>query len=289
MLISSTGGVIWLSWVLCGQLFPCIPAAFLQSHAKGRHAFRPQNQNCTSRLQDSEACLSQIPFALHPFAKCCRVFPGTPACVPVFRTLSPRDPDCLHWPLICQELLMDLQTLYKYKPSFGHLHLGNQDPFRMSQGDWSLGVLLARTLDDIKRHPSNLAISWCSCLSLQIRWNSGSSCIAFLKGVTMLQRQRSYLRWTYQSPNNAATASSLRNGKTQPTQRLGCITGVLTLSFPSAIPLWSSTKQWNCELASRKSQQHRNPSLTKGKQMNCCGFQVAPGGWGSFSKPWHWV
>ena len=42
-------GVIWLSWVLCGQLFPCIPAAFLQSHAKGRYAFRPQNQNCTSR------------------------------------------------------------------------------------------------------------------------------------------------------------------------------------------------------------------------------------------------
>ena len=133
----------------------------------------------------------------------------------------------------------------------------------MSQGDWSLGVLLARTLDDIKRHPSNLAISWCSCLSLQIRWNSGSSCIAFLKGVTMLQRQRSYLRWTYQGPNNAATASSLRNGKTQPTQRLGCITGALTLSFPYEIPLWSSTKQWNCELASRKSQQHRNPSLTK--------------------------
>ena len=163
--------------------------------------------------------------------------------------------------------------------------LGNQEPFRMIQGDWSLGVLLARPLDDTRRHPSNLAISWCSCLSLQIRWNSGSSCIAFLKGVTILQRQRSYLRWTYQCPNNAATASPQRNGKTQPTQRLGCITGVLTLSFPYEIPLWSSTKQWNCELASRKSQQHRNPSLTKGKQMSCC----RPGGWSSFSKPWHWV
>ena len=114
----------------------------------------------------------------------------------------------------------------------------------------------------------------------KIRWNSGSSCIAFLKGVTILQRQRSYLRWTYQCPNNAATASPQRNGKTQPTQRLGCITGVLTLSFPYEIPLWSSTKQWNCELASRKSQQHRNPSLTKGKQMSCC----RPGGLKQFQQ-----
>ena len=119
--------------------------------------------------------------------------------------------------------------------------------------------------------PSNLAISWCSCLSLQIRWNSGSSCIAALKGVTILQQQRSSGRWTYQCPNNAATASSHRNGKTQPTQTLGCITGVLTLSFPYEIPLWSSTKQWNCELVSHKSWHHRNPSLTKGykgKQMS---------------------
>ena len=79
--------------------------------------------------------------------------------------------------------------------------------------------------------------------------------------------------------------SSQRNGKTQPTQRLGCIRVVRTLSFPYAILLWSSTKQWNCELASRKSQQHQNPSLTKGKRMSCC----RPGGWSSFSKPWHWV
>ena len=40
------------------------------------------------------------------------------------------------------------------------------DPFRMSQGDWSLGVLLARTLADTRRHSSNLSISWCSCLAL---------------------------------------------------------------------------------------------------------------------------
>ena len=31
----------------------------------------------------------------------------------IFHALSPRDPDCLHWPLICQELLMDPWTLYK--------------------------------------------------------------------------------------------------------------------------------------------------------------------------------
>ena len=166
--------------------------------------------------------------------------------------------------------------------------LANQDPFRMIQGDWSLGVLLVRTLADTRRHSSNLAISWCSCLSLQIRWNTGHSCIAFRKGVTMLQPQCSYLRWTYQSPNNEATASSHRNGKTQPTQRLGCTKGDLTLSFPCAIPLWSSTEQWNCELVSQESQQHRNPSLITGKQMIRCRFQVALGGWSSFSKPWHW-
>ena len=166
--------------------------------------------------------------------------------------------------------------------------LANQDPFRMIQGDWSLGVLLVRTLADTRRHSSNLAISWCSCLSLQIRWNTGDSCIAFRKGVTMLQPQCSYLRWTYQSPNNEATASSHRNGKTQPTQRLGCTKGDLTLSFPCAIPLWSSTEQWNCELVSQESQQHRNPSLITGKQMIRCRFQVALGGWSSFSKPWHW-
>ena len=117
--------------------------------------------------------------------------------------------------------------------------LGNQEPFRMIQGDWSLGVLLARTLDDTRRHPSTrFAISWCSCLSLQIRWNSGHSCIAALKGVTILQRQRSSGRWTYQCPNNAATASSHRNGKTQPTQRLGCITGVLFMPFSICNTAW---------------------------------------------------
>ena len=226
-------------------------------------------------LQDDEGSLLQITGPLHPFAKCWRVFQKIHASVQLIA------------------LTTDLPGTAA--PEHGASHhsvtciLANQDPFRISQGDWSLGGLLARTLDDTRRHPSHLAISWCSCLSLQIRWNSGSSCIAFLKGVTMLQGQRSYLRWTYQSPNNAATASSLRNGNTQPTQRLGCITGVLFMSFSSAIPLWSSKEQWDCERVSRKSQQHRNPSLTKGKQMSCCRIQVAPGGSRSFSKPWQWV
>ena len=44
---------------------------------------------------------------------------------------------------------------------------------------------------------------------------------------------------SYQCPNNTATASSHRNEKTEPTQRLGCKRVALTLSFPSAIPLWS--------------------------------------------------
>ena len=136
--------------------------------------------------------------------------------------------------------------------------------------------------------PSWQHISWCSCLSLKIFWDSGHSCIAFLKGVTMLQRQRSSGRWKLPVPQqrgNSKPSKDQRNGKTQPTQRLGCTRVVRTLSFPYAILLWSSTEQWNCELASRKSQQHQNPSLTKGKRMSCC----RPGGWSSFSKPWHWV
>ena len=65
-----------------------------------------------------------------------------------------------------------------------------------------------------------------------------------------------YLKWTYQCPNNTATASSHRNGKTQPTvtQGLGCTKVALTLSFPYAIPLWSSIEQWDCDFVSRKSQ-----------------------------------
>ena len=94
---------------------------------------------------------------------------------------------------------------------------------------------------------------------------------------------------SYQCPNNTATASSHRNGKTQPTQGLGCTRVALTLSFPYAIPLWSSIEHWDCELVSRKSQQHRNPSLVTGKQMSRCRFQVALGGWSSFSKPWQSV
>ena len=31
----------------------------------------------------------------------------------IFHALSPHDPDCSHWPLICQDLLMDPWTLYK--------------------------------------------------------------------------------------------------------------------------------------------------------------------------------
>ena len=33
--------------------------------------------------------------------------------VQIVYALSPRDPDCLHWPLICQDLLMEPWTLYK--------------------------------------------------------------------------------------------------------------------------------------------------------------------------------
>ena len=33
--------------------------------------------------------------------------------VQIVYALSPRDPDCSHWPLICQDLLMDPWTLYK--------------------------------------------------------------------------------------------------------------------------------------------------------------------------------
>ena len=143
--------------------------------------------------------------------------------------------------------------------------LANQEPFRMSQGDWSLGVLLVRTLADSKRHSS-----WWSCPPFQ-----------FAETVAIAA--------SYQCPNNGATASSVRNGKTQPTHRLGCTRVVRTLSFPYAIPLWSSIEQWDCERVSRKSQQHRNPSLTKGKQMSCCRIQVAPGGSRGFSKPWHWI
>ena len=110
-------------------------------------------------LQDDDGFLSQIPFPLHPFAKCWRVFQKIPASIQIV---------CTDWPATNDE-----------PPNIV------QDPFRIIQGDWSLGVLLARTLDDTRRHPSNLAISWCSCLSLQICWNRGRSCVAFLKGVSV--------------------------------------------------------------------------------------------------------
>ena len=236
-------------------------------------------------LQNDEGYLSQIPFPLHLCARCFRVFQKIP-CL------------CSNCPCPSQSKLFALTTDL-LGTADGHPNM--VQAIIRSLASWRIktlsgwykvievwGVLLVRTLADTRRHSSNLAISWCSCLSLQIRWNTGHSCIAFRKGVTMLQPQCSYLRWTYQSPNNEATASSHRNGKTQPTQRLGCTKGDLTLSFPCAIPLWSSTEQWNCELVSQESQQHRNPSLITGKQMIRCRFQVALGGWSSFSKPWHW-
>ena len=50
-----------------------------------------------------------------PFPRCWRLFQKIPAYVQIqiVYALSPRDPDCLHWPLICQDLLMDPWTLYK--------------------------------------------------------------------------------------------------------------------------------------------------------------------------------
>ena len=98
-----------------------------------------------------------------------------------------------------------------------------------------------------------------------------------------------YLRWSYQCPNTTTAYRSDRNGKTQPTQGLGCTEGDLTASFPYAILLWSSTEQWSCKLVPRKSEQHRSSSIKKRKQMSRCRFQVALCGWCSFSKPWQWV
>ena len=54
--------------------------------------------------------ISQIPF---PRFWRLRLFQKIPAYVQIVHALSPRDPNCSHWPLICQDLLMDPWTLYK--------------------------------------------------------------------------------------------------------------------------------------------------------------------------------
>ena len=75
-----------------------------------------------------------------------------------------------HWPLICQDLLMDPWTLYKaisLHPDPRIKTLG-----RMSEGDESDGnlrVLHIRALDDT-RYSSRIAISWCSCLATSRWW-----------------------------------------------------------------------------------------------------------------------
>ena len=87
---------------------------------------------------------------------------------------------------------------------------------------------------------------------LQIRWNSGHSCMDFLGGVKMLLINNAHIpEMNLPVPHHGN--SKLQEWKTQPTQRLGCTKA-----------LWSSMQQrnqWNCELVSRKSQ-HRNPSIT---------------------------
>ena len=64
-----------------------------------------------------------------PLARC--FFQKIPASVQIFHALSPHHPDCLHWPLIFQEVLMDTQTWYK--ASFGASDLGESIPF---QDEW---------------------------------------------------------------------------------------------------------------------------------------------------------
>ena len=87
---------------------------------------------------------------------------------------------------------------------------------------------------------------------LQLRWNSGHSCMDFLGGVNMLLINNAHIpEMNLPVPHHGN--SKLQEWKTQPTQRLGCTKA-----------LWSSMQQrnqWNCELVSRKSQ-HRNPSIT---------------------------
>ena len=46
-----------------------------------------------------------------PFARCWRLFQNIPAILPLFNFSIPC---CWHWPLICQELLMDPWTLYEH-------------------------------------------------------------------------------------------------------------------------------------------------------------------------------
>ena len=48
-----------------------------------------------------------------PFPRCWRLFQKIPASSQIFYALSPRNPDCVHWPLMRQDLLMDPLTLYK--------------------------------------------------------------------------------------------------------------------------------------------------------------------------------
>ena len=290
-----------------------------------------------------------------PLARGWRLFQKIPASVQIFHALSPRDPDCLHWPLIFQEVLMDTQTWYK--ASFGASDLGESIPLsrwvKVTKVMDILGVLLIRTLDDTRRYSSKIAITsrwwwihnryhisqipFARCwrlfqkipasvqifhafsprdpdylLSSLICQELPTGCLVewtlrdlwrVLSQASLLPKQRHsfrkqepyrysrnlYLRWSYQCPNTTTAYRSDRNGKTQPTQGLGCTEGDLTASFPYAILLWSSTEQWSCKLVPRKSEQHRSSSIKKRKQMSRCRFQVALCGWCSFSKPWQWV
>ena len=132
------------------------------------------------------------------FARCWRLFQKSRASVQILHALSP----FLLIQIVCTHHWSARNCWWTPPHCTRHYLapciLGNQDRFRMSEGDESdgiLGGLLIRTLD-YTRYSSNLA--------LQICWNSGHNWVAFLKGVTTLQPHRSCLKWTHQCPNNTA-------------------------------------------------------------------------------------
>ena len=120
------------------RILPCIPAAFLQSHAKGSH-MQPRMLTACQILHrfswlvsgngwqcSAFTCIPSCVSTMYP-AEGLKSLQKIPACIQIFCALSPPDPDYLHWPLICQELLMDTWTWYK--ASFGHLHLRESKQF----------------------------------------------------------------------------------------------------------------------------------------------------------------
>ena len=75
----------------------CVPALLSQSHAKGSHAFWPRNQKCTSRWW-----WIYNRYHVNTLCQVLKTLPKDPCLCSFFPS-----PDCLHWPLVCQELMMD--------------------------------------------------------------------------------------------------------------------------------------------------------------------------------------